>query len=299
MDRSQTLVELKTAELKHYGVKGMRWGVRRSQAALDRAAGRSKEKKNKKSSSSGDGGSSKTPKKKSSAAKAVEKSKNRLVKEAKRKLEDRRALNEVKRSEKLERAIAKEKAKTDQYKKRLSGEKESSRPNTDPRYSKLTNKSLESAINRMQLEKRYSELKAEERKRNAGVVEKFFEASGEVLASSAKSVAQKQITRLGNEFIERASKRDEGKSRRQIRKETNAREKSVRKHAAKVKANARSEKRKRQLRSIIDRERQRKLFIEPKLNAPSRETNLLVQRNIDAAKNVPLALLLNGDNKKK
>lgn len=30
--------------LEHYGVKGMRWGVRRSQAQLDRAAGRKEEK---------------------------------------------------------------------------------------------------------------------------------------------------------------------------------------------------------------------------------------------------------------
>jgi len=33
--------------LEHYGVKGMKWGVRRSQAALDRAAGRRTAKANK------------------------------------------------------------------------------------------------------------------------------------------------------------------------------------------------------------------------------------------------------------
>jgi hypothetical protein len=32
-------------ELKHYGILGMRWGVRRSQASLDRAAGRAKQEK--------------------------------------------------------------------------------------------------------------------------------------------------------------------------------------------------------------------------------------------------------------
>ena len=32
--------------LEHYGVKGMKWGVRRSQAALDRAAGRTPRKTN-------------------------------------------------------------------------------------------------------------------------------------------------------------------------------------------------------------------------------------------------------------
>jgi hypothetical protein len=31
--------------LEHYGVKGMRWGVRRSQAELDRAAGRTSKRK--------------------------------------------------------------------------------------------------------------------------------------------------------------------------------------------------------------------------------------------------------------
>lgn len=44
------------AVLQHYGVKGMKWGVRRSQAQLDRAAGRRPSRKtaraNKKRSSS-------------------------------------------------------------------------------------------------------------------------------------------------------------------------------------------------------------------------------------------------------
>ena len=34
-------------DLQHYGVKGMRWGVRRSQAELDRAAGRTPRKSRK------------------------------------------------------------------------------------------------------------------------------------------------------------------------------------------------------------------------------------------------------------
>lgn len=34
--------------LQHYGVKGMKWGVRRSQAQLDRAAGRKTARANKK-----------------------------------------------------------------------------------------------------------------------------------------------------------------------------------------------------------------------------------------------------------
>ena len=36
--------------LQHYGVKGMKWGVRRSQAQLDRAAGRSSKKSARKES---------------------------------------------------------------------------------------------------------------------------------------------------------------------------------------------------------------------------------------------------------
>lgn len=43
------LVEKGKAFIEHHGVKGMRWGVRRSQAQLDRAAGRKSEGDGKKS----------------------------------------------------------------------------------------------------------------------------------------------------------------------------------------------------------------------------------------------------------
>lgn len=36
----RSMVEATIEDIKHYGVKGMKWGVRRSQASLDRAAGR-------------------------------------------------------------------------------------------------------------------------------------------------------------------------------------------------------------------------------------------------------------------
>lgn len=47
--------------LKHHGVKGMKWGVRRSQAALDRAAGRSSSSSGKSSTKSSKKSSKKRP----------------------------------------------------------------------------------------------------------------------------------------------------------------------------------------------------------------------------------------------
>lgn len=40
VDEIRSIVEATVDDIEHYGVKGMKWGVRRSQSSLDRAAGR-------------------------------------------------------------------------------------------------------------------------------------------------------------------------------------------------------------------------------------------------------------------
>ena len=136
--------------LEHYGVKGMKWGVRRTQAQLDRAAGRPVRKSSssgssntkKKKSSGGSGGSS-SSKKSSSSSGSSESKKKRP--------------NAAQRAGKAVGERIKKRRETRNKNKALA--KLASRPVSD-----LTTQELRDITQRLQLERQYAQLTATEKK---------------------------------------------------------------------------------------------------------------------------------------
>lgn len=76
-DEIRSIVDATIDDIEHYGVPGMKWGVRRSQASLDRAAGRKPAKKKKVRSTRA---TRKAEKAKQNTAAARAKSKDRTTK---------------------------------------------------------------------------------------------------------------------------------------------------------------------------------------------------------------------------
>lgn len=191
--------------LAHYGVKGMKWGVRRSQDSLDRAAGRPATKKKKKASAN-------------IAEKAAGKAKkylgekiNELKKERattkKQKAIDKRKLKAFRREEELQREKLKERAKTAALEQELArevasrGEKKRGAIGGDKRYANISDEDLQRAVSRLDMEKRYDTLKTEQAKRKAGPAAKIAKWGGEVATDIASDVAKRQLKMLGNEIV--------------------------------------------------------------------------------------------------
>lgn len=184
--------------LAHYGVKGMKWGVRRSQDSLDRAAGRPTTKKKKKTSAN-------------IAEKYLGEKINELKKERattkKQKAIDKRELKAFRRQEELQREKLKERAKTAALEQDLArevasrGEKKRGAIGGDKRYANISDEDLQRAVSRLEMEKRYDTLKTEQAKRKAGPAAKIAKWGGEVATDIASDVAKRQLKMLGNEIV--------------------------------------------------------------------------------------------------
>lgn len=146
--------------LEHYGVKGMKWGVRRSQAQLDRAAGRPVSK----SSSSG---SSNTRKKKSSGSSGGSSSSKKSSSSSGSSESKKKKLNPAQRAgkaigEKLEK-------RRETRRKNNAIAKLATRPVSD-----LTTEELRQVTQRLQLERQYAQLTATEKKGAKATFDKFL-----------------------------------------------------------------------------------------------------------------------------
>lgn len=180
----------------HYGIPGMKWGVRRSQATLDRLAGRTPSKKKssgkKKKTSSG-------TKSKSSSGSGVKKKISDRV-EARKK--ERSKKREIRREGRIERAkvreqgkLAVEKAKAEraaQEAKTGAGTK------TDTRGSakNLSDKELQARVNRLNLEKQYNTL-TKKPKSSRDVVKDFaVKQTGKLANQAADAMIKKAVGSL-------------------------------------------------------------------------------------------------------
>src|SRR5699024_206648 len=78
--------------------------------------------------------------------------------------------------------------------------------NTDPIHTSVSSKDLQHAIDRMQLEKRDSEVKRDQDGGHETTAQKLTRKSGESLAESAPDHARQQITNTAHQVMEEAWK---------------------------------------------------------------------------------------------
>lgn len=162
-------------ELSHYGIKGMKWGVRRSQATLDRLAGRTPSEKRKKSSDRV--GSGNTAKK---IGKKAGKAAGTLAKNATKKVSEARAKR--KRNKAVERANEAAKSK---------------------KISQMSNEELKSHIDRLTLEKKYNELTGTKKNTTArDLVGDFFgKSSQKIVEKSAEALATEVVKTFTGQVV--------------------------------------------------------------------------------------------------
>lgn len=177
--------------LEHYGVKGMKWGVRRTQEQLDRAAGRPVRK------SSSSGGSSTTKKKSSGGSSSKKPKKANLSSYTPDK---KKKLNPAQRAGK---AIGEKLAKRRETRRKNNAiAKLASRPVSD-----LTTEELRQVTQRLQLERQYAQLTQGEKSGAKAKVDKVLAGAkflNEVATTGTNLYTNgKKIAQISNELAKR------------------------------------------------------------------------------------------------
>lgn len=174
--------------LSHYGVKGMKWGVRKDRKKTGRAQ----------TSSNRTGSTTKTgalAKASGSVSDLISKAKAK----ASVKIQDRQAKKKAAASE-AEKQKAKAKPLTDAIEK--SKKRSSNTINKD--YKKLSNDDLRALNERMRLEKEYDDLLSARRKQNRTTSEKIAHWAMDTTVSIASDLAKQEMRRQGQKILRNA-----------------------------------------------------------------------------------------------
>ncbi|TKW75919.1 MAG: hypothetical protein DI610_01690 [Staphylococcus hominis] len=172
--------------LEHYGVKGMKWGVRK-----DRKKSGSKSSSSKSGGKSG--GKSTASEVKDAVSKAVSKTKQ-VVQKQKDKLRYKA------------KADAKRKESAKALNEAMEKHKKKSNNTINRKYKDLSNDDLRALNERMRLEKEYDDLKSQRSIQNRSTSEKLAKWAADTTKSVASDLAKQQMRKYGEQILSNAVK---------------------------------------------------------------------------------------------
>lgn len=177
--------------LEHYGVRGMKWGVRKDRKKS--GGGSSRKSSDKKSIIKGVSGESVKKVASKASSTAVSKVKD-FVKERKEKRQAAKAEAEKQKEKQKPLADALEK-----HKKQSSN-------TVNPKYKDLTNDDLRALNERMRLEREYDDLTSARKKQNQTTSQKMANWAKETTVSVASDLAKQQMRKYGEKILSDAIK---------------------------------------------------------------------------------------------
>lgn len=164
--------------VEHYGIKGMKWGVRRSQETLDRLAGRVRS-------------TASSVKDKASKARSERSADNKKIASAKRKSRVETAKARAEGKARVEKARIDRKVKEAE-----SGS--DTKTDTKRPVSELTDKELKARVDRLNLEKQYRTLTTPKKSKTTGDVIKDFavKTTGKLANQAADAMIKKTVNSI-------------------------------------------------------------------------------------------------------